>query len=355
MQIPSHRALGPFAALGVLLPLAVAQSPSKVETFEAGLDNLGAWTYAHFDSPPHYLSDGGNPGWGLQSAVCCGTIQPPRLHTMGDSAFTGDLRQRNVTRLAVDVRVEALDPGIAGHNLSLMLWSDNGTPDDEFDDWGAFTTDPTVIQVGQPWQTIAFDVPAQSPGLPAGWDLVPNAPFSYVLPPGASWDTLIRDVSRVSFEHGPALVLLPADAWLYFDVRADNVVLEFDPLPGFDDLAGGLAGAAGPPLLAGQGSLAPGSTVSLKLSDAAASTPAFLGVGFGFSGAPLLGGFLIPDLGPGGFVQPVATDVGGGFDWSTTVPGGLPPGMDLWAQTWILDPSAPQGVSASNGLGIHLP
>lgn len=119
------------------------------------------------------------------------------------------------------------------------------------------------------------------------------------------------------------------------------------------DLGQALAGAAGLPVLAGQGEMLGGDPWSLVLEDAAPDAPAWLVAGFSALQAPFRGGVLVPavDL----LVGPLSTGPEGGFELSTTWPAGLPSGTTLWLQAWIQDPAGPKGWAASNGLSASTP
>jgi hypothetical protein len=113
------------------------------------------------------------------------------------------------------------------------------------------------------------------------------------------------------------------------------------------DLGLGLAGAQGVPALAGGGPLTAGSSTSLLLSGALASAPGAFVAGGSAVHLPLLGGTLVPS--PQASL-PFVTDAAGaaaltGFVWPAPASG-----VQLFAQAWILDPTAAQGVAASNAI-----
>jgi hypothetical protein len=128
----------------------------------------------------------------------------------------------------------------------------------------------------------------------------------------------------------------------------DAFVLKFDLSP-WDDLGQGLAGTAGlVPHLSGTGPLQPGSAGALSLTQARALSPVTLVIGLQTLDAPFKGGTLIPaPL----LLLPWATDAGGSaaLPW-VSWPAGLPAGTDLVFQAWVVDPLAPKGLAASNGL-----
>jgi hypothetical protein len=107
-----------------------------------------------------------------------------------------------------------------------------------------------------------------------------------------------------------------------------------------------LAGAAGDPLLVGQGTLVAGSSGQLELAQAAASAPAWLLVAAHGAPTPFKGGVLVPV--PILLSLTVATDSTGGhvLPWAAFPPG--LPGIELFLQAAILDPTAVAGVALSN-------
>lgn len=108
-------------------------------------------------------------------------------------------------------------------------------------------------------------------------------------------------------------------------------------------------GVAGPPRLAGQGALLPGTPGVLALSQAAPNAAAFLFAGLSAANLPLLGGTLVPS--PDLPLLGVTTGAAGTFDipW-TAWPAAVPACLDVWFQWWIADPAAWLGAAASNGL-----
>jgi hypothetical protein len=124
--------------------------------------------------------------------------------------------------------------------------------------------------------------------------------------------------------------------------------------PVWADLGGGLAGSLGTPSLQGTGALSPGSPGSLEITQ----TPPSAGVLLFFSlidvSVPFKGGVLqaYPPiaqyffvLGPSGLSIP----------W-TSWPSALHPGVEMYFQLAVQDPTAAKGVSLSNLLrGITQP
>ena len=114
-----------------------------------------------------------------------------------------------------------------------------------------------------------------------------------------------------------------------------------------------LAGAAGPPLLVGKGSLLPGSSGKLTLEQAAPFAPAVLFASSEQHPTPFKGGVLVPV--PVLLTVAMATNGEGQLTlpWLACPPG-LPSGS-LYLQFAIADASAVAGVSLSNAVRADLP
>ncbi len=119
------------------------------------------------------------------------------------------------------------------------------------------------------------------------------------------------------------------------------------------DLGQGLAGSHGVPLLAGSGTLAGGTLVSLTLGNALESSGAAVVIGFSALQAPFKGGVLVPV--PDVLLTGLATDGLGGLSLSALWPTGVPSGFALFFQAWIGDAAGPMGLAASNGLCATAP
>jgi hypothetical protein len=149
-----------------------------------------------------------------------------------------------------------------------------------------------------------------------------------------------------SFDAGHGILTTPG---VYQPIHAGSSDLavakfDFEILP-WTILPGGLPGKDLPSLV-GLGSLAAGSTTRLALRGAPASSPAVLLAGSQQIDLPLFGGTLVPLP---VVVLPWTTDADGAaeieFPWPAS-----PSGAKVFFQFGCLDPSAPQGWSASNGL-----
>lgn len=117
------------------------------------------------------------------------------------------------------------------------------------------------------------------------------------------------------------------------------------------DLGQGKSGTYGDPQLEGLGTLGALSPFSIELSNALENTTAWLAFGFSTLNAPFFGGTLIPDISAPGFFVPFSTDGLGQLTLSSVWPAGIPAGVSIYAQYWIVDPGAAfVPVAASNGL-----
>lgn len=143
------------------------------------------------------------------------------------------------------------------------------------------------------------------------------------------------------------------------DQRADFVEGGFQsfavisPRFGWNDLGHALAGVAGEPELRGAGVLAPETPVFLRLERASKRAAAITFVGVSEVNQPFLGGTLVPA--PNFLLGPFETDAQGKLALDLVLRPALPSGLEFALQTWIQDPAAPQGFSASNGLRARIP
>ncbi len=129
----------------------------------------------------------------------------------------------------------------------------------------------------------------------------------------------------------------------------ETVVAKFDlPLLPWKVMAGGKAGGADIPNLAGDGGLTPGSQARLSIRGAAPTATTLLFAGFTTIDAPALGGTFVPSP---DIVVALATDASGGIDLPFIWPN-APPGIDLYLQAWITDPGALFGWSATNAIQL---
>jgi len=118
------------------------------------------------------------------------------------------------------------------------------------------------------------------------------------------------------------------------------------------NLAGAISGTAGLPALGGTGTLASGSSDTIALTAAKASSAVTLVFGVSKLNAPFKGGTLVPA--PYVFVS-LTSNASGSVSLPFTMPAGVPPGTNLYFQAWVADPAAVQGLAASNGLAGTTP
>jgi hypothetical protein len=121
----------------------------------------------------------------------------------------------------------------------------------------------------------------------------------------------------------------------------------------FVDLGPGLAGAAGAPLLRGDGDLTPGTgSMELAITGVAASAPGIWFIGLVEGAVPLEGGVLYA------FPWLVSVNVRALPDGTITVAGAVPvgsSGLSIVTQLWFLDATGPFGATATNGLRLDIP
>lgn len=113
------------------------------------------------------------------------------------------------------------------------------------------------------------------------------------------------------------------------------------------DLGQGMGGALGPPVLAGQGLLYGGMPIVLHVTNAPPHNPVTLVIGISALNAPFKGGVMVPTP---NLVIPAGLIGMGKTDFAGTWPSNLPAGVQLWMQFWIVDPTAPLGLSATNAV-----
>jgi len=118
-------------------------------------------------------------------------------------------------------------------------------------------------------------------------------------------------------------------------------------LSNWSDLGHALPGAAGAPVLVGDGHLASGAQITISLSNAPVNQAATLIVGVQNVSAPLFGGILVPSP---NFLIPIPVGALGSVTFATVLPNNVIPNIPVFLQYWITDPTAPQGYSASNAI-----
>lgn len=141
----------------------------------------------------------------------------------------------------------------------------------------------------------------------------------------------------------------------HFQDSSDGATRSFSisSVSAWSNLGGGLAGIAGIPALAGSGPLTSGSPTSLTLQSGAPNSGAYLIVGASMLGVPFKGGVLVPA--PNVVIGPLPLSPAGGFALSAPWVSGVPSGVSLWWQAWIVDAAGPQGMAASNAVRSTTP
>lgn len=136
----------------------------------------------------------------------------------------------------------------------------------------------------------------------------------------------------------------PVNGWYY-----PALVVLRGKSRGFADLGHAVAGTAGAPALVGFGPLAGGQPFTLELTRAAPSSACAFAIGAARIDFPFAGGAVVPrpDV-----VFGVGSDAGGRALLTLPWPVAVAAGTAVYFQAWILDPGAPLGLAASNGLSV---
>jgi hypothetical protein len=116
------------------------------------------------------------------------------------------------------------------------------------------------------------------------------------------------------------------------------------PVSAWSSQSAGLAGTHGVPLIAVLGPLVPGTPLRFELNEARRYAPCWLFLGLTELLAPFKGGVLVPNP---VMVVPQSTDGFGFKSFGGTWPAGVPTGSTLYAQWWVMDQNAIQGLSAT--------
>lgn len=117
------------------------------------------------------------------------------------------------------------------------------------------------------------------------------------------------------------------------------------------NLGNGLAGPTSEPVLKGSGPLTPGTFSALRVTNAEPLMPAWIVAGGSEVNLPIAGGLLIPDP---QIILSVGTDATGALVLPFKLDASTPPGFRIVAQAWVLDPGAPEWLTATNGLsGVY--
>jgi hypothetical protein len=195
-----------------------------------------------------------------------------------------------------------------------------------------------VELVGQP---VVVPPPPEAPAVSAVLSLGLNAAgFGYMSATGVQLGTMQVDLG---FPLGTQTVTI-------LSVR---LVGQLTMHAAWFDLGAALAGAQGAPVLSPDGTLQPGSPVTLSLSNALANSSATLIIGVSALNAPFKGGTLVPF--PNLLIFGLPTGPAGALTLNGTWPGGLPSNVGFYFQEWIVDPAGPSGLSATNAVEAVTP
>lgn len=206
--------MNPRLLLASVCSLTGAAFGQVTDTFEGGA-NQGGWA---FGGPSEFLSPtGGNPTGYLRSQGLDTTI--PWLRCTEGTAFTGSFRSNGVTGASIDVNVFSTDFNIGAFPLSVILFSDNGTPGNGNDDWAVFKKGDAIPSPGSGWKHVVFAIPSNATSLPTGWGYLQFGPGS---PASANWNLVITNVTRLEFSFGDPELFYIFQMWT---VGADNVSL----------------------------------------------------------------------------------------------------------------------------------
>ncbi len=272
-----------------------------------------------------------------------------------NAAYIGDYSQFDSVTLSVDVKVDLIQ----------FFGQDVSRP------WLIELRNYDLAQGGYPWTSVWFkfaDISAANHGdwttfsvtiddptsavLPAGWrgyGADDPVTFEPILPAGVTFADVLAGIDEVALTTGePGFFFGFTD----FDMVLDNIRIETTGGP-FSDLGSSLPGATGAPQMFGDGTLVGNSPTLIGLSNAAPNAVAFLGVGSTNLSVPFFGGNLVPSGDVA--ILPLATNNVGFLPYTFQWPTGVTPGADLFWQYWVVDPSGPEGLTASNALVCTTP
>ena len=123
----------------------------------------------------------------------------------------------------------------------------------------------------------------------------------------------------------------------------------------WEDIGFALSGASGAPELLGEGELAGNDPIDLHLSNVPASTTAWMVLGLAQANIAFYGGTLVPTLAPPALQLPLPTSPAGALSVGGLWPTGVPAGLQVFFQYWVVDATGPFGLTASNALKATTP
>lgn len=210
------RAAALAALVGAALssPSRAAVTTTAVEGFDGTLDEA-TWRLGTNDT---IQPTGGHPGSFLHNPQIDAAVPTPIYIGPPGSPFLGDYRAAGVISLGIDVNVYAASIGVERtRQLSLVLTSDMGTPDDPSDDCDAYTVGAKLPQPESGWKSYTFHVPSGRATLPSGWVI---RGFCGGLSQDDAWKAVITNVTRVTFPFSDPDLLWYFQIW---DIGLDSV------------------------------------------------------------------------------------------------------------------------------------
>lgn len=139
------------------------------------------------------------------------------------------------------------------------------------------------------------------------------------------------------------------------DGNSSRTEIDVDMGFAWKNLGKGLAGELGEPRLAGTGNLYGGFPWSLLLTNTVPGAAGFLCIGTSPANIEFYGGILVPAVTTPAFLVPMSTDENGNSVFAGDFPDGIPGGLSLYFQYWLVDASGPLGAVASNAVRGRTP
>ncbi len=291
-----------------------------------GLDNIRGIDFFNGNlfvtSGGDYVAEFSGPHVRLADHINIPGVDPFDIHFLPDgSSLLGDIGNNNVTRFKADGTIDSVlfsvsfPEQVTTDSLAPGEFFSTAFTSDRIDD---FSLDGTIHQ-STPLSTSGRGVYRLGNGnlLSAGSAGVQE------LAPGTG--TVINQVRTGS-------------GWRYIEEVSLN---------GWTSLGNDLPGSLGSPVLLGDGALSAGTTVTLSLTNAAPNSTANLIVGASALNAPFFGGTLVPFP---NLILAIPTGATGSAVIPAVYPAGIPAGFPVYVQYWIVDPTGPQGYTASNAL-----
>ncbi|MCB9882534.1 MAG: hypothetical protein H6834_12150 [Planctomycetes bacterium] len=212
---------------------------------------------------------------------------------------------------------------------------------------------PTSGPIARNWPSMAWDPTRQRVVLHGGRDTAQNLLDDTWEWDGTAWTQIgsmgpARVWSALAYDPSSFELMLFGGAIVPDRTVTDDLTWTFRAPGAWEELGNGLAGTAGVPFLSPTGLLRGGDRLTLTCRGAAPAAPALLVLGTFPVNIPLLGGTLVPS--PDSILTGLSTNALGEWVLTSVIPGGTPPGFSMYAQSWILDAGAPQGLAASNAI-----